>query len=208
MLAETPIRNGPGNDFMLREYQRLYELSRVSLSNSEQRVNFFLTLSSAVVAILFFFMGKTNQIAPHKVIPATISSLIVLLIYGVTTLNRIIWGSEQRSYYERLMREIRGYFAQREPSITPYLELQDSLANRPAGQSRVVAAILHIHRGRLTDFLVISNSLICGAITIIVLSSASWRQVYVIMGAIIVIPAIALLFYWYYARIRKKMPIS
>lgn len=207
MLAETPINNGPGNDFMLREYQRLYELSRVLLNNSEQRVNFFLTLSSAVVGILFFSMGKTSQIAPHRVIFATISSLIVLLIYGVTTLNRIIWGSEQRSYYERLMREIRGYFAQRDPSITPYLELQDSLANRPAGQSRVVAAILHIHRGRLTDFLVISNSLIFGAITIIVLSSAGWRQVYVIMGAIIVIPAIALLFYWYYARIRKKMPI-
>ena len=207
MLPETPARNGCGNDFMLREYQRIYELSRVSLNNSEQRVNFFLTLSSAVVGILFFLMGRTNQLPPEKVVFAGISTLIVLLIYGVTTLNRIIWGSEQRLYYERLMREIRSYFAERDPSITPYLELQDSLAKRPADQSKIVAAILHVHRGRLTDFLIISNGLICGAITIIALSSAGWREVYAIALALVVIPAIMLLFYWYYGRIRKRMPI-
>jgi VIT1/CCC1 family predicted Fe2+/Mn2+ transporter len=207
MLPDTPTNDGCGDDFMLREYQRLYELSRVSLGNSEQRVTFFLTLSSAVAGILFFFMGRTSQLAPHRAVSAAVSALIVLLVYGMTTLNRIVWGSEQRLYYERLMKEIRRYFAQRDPRIAPYLELQDSLLNRPVGQSRLAAAVLQIHRGRLTDFLILSNGLICGATTVIVLSSAGWLQIHAIIVAIIVMLTTMLLFYWYYGRIRKNMPI-
>jgi hypothetical protein len=108
-------------EFMLKEHERVYMLMLDESRQAEQRVAFFITMASAVIAA-FALLAQTSQIPDQILSPAIQGILIVLFLYGLTTLNRINARDIQNKAYGRLLAQIQNCFAESDPKIKVYIE--------------------------------------------------------------------------------------
>lgn len=208
MQPEPSKEKSYSAEFMLKEYERLNELSMATISRSEQRVNFFLTVSSAVIGILLLLGPKRqNTSLSYETLLTIIEAVLVLLLaFGITTLNRVVSGSVQREVYQKLMSHIQRYFATHDSQVAAYLELQKKEREKPKHRFRLVSWILKRHKGRLTDFMVLSNSLICGGIVIAAFLAPGQSIKALTIWALVTVIGSLLFFYGYYEYIRKRLP--
>jgi hypothetical protein len=176
-----------------------------SVTRSEQRVNFFLTISSGAIGLLLILL-QTNSVSLEVASNMTLSLLAILLAFGITTLNRVIYGATERRVNRKLSEHIQNHFASLDGQIDSYLELRRKLYERPKYRFGLVFSILHRLRGTLTDFMILSNSLICAGIALTILTKLGYHTeavvIWTIVGGIISI----LLFYWYYSLIKHRLP--
>jgi hypothetical protein len=78
-------------DFLVKEYERLHQLTLREIQSSEQRVNYFLTILTGTFAGLFVMLQKAPQANLDYSIFAAIVIDIFLLIFGLFSfLNRLL----------------------------------------------------------------------------------------------------------------------
>jgi hypothetical protein len=92
--------------FLLEEYRHLSESFWRNEEVGEKRVNFFITLVTAVIAALVTLAtkGKTD------VYPIAVFALFALLVVGIVTLNRMIRRNRVTDEYKLAMDMIRSRF--------------------------------------------------------------------------------------------------
>ncbi len=205
MPSETAKNKDHSIEFLLKEYQQLHELSMASVSRSEQRVTFFLTISSGAIGVLLILL-QTNSVSFEIASNMALSLLLILLAFGFTTLNRVIYGATERRVNRKLSEHIQSQFSSRDTRIVSYLELRKKLYERPKYRFGFIFNILHRLRGTLTDLMILSNSLICAGIVLASLSRVGYKMDTVIQWTIFSLVISMLLFYRYYSLIKHRLP--
>jgi hypothetical protein len=77
-----------GVEFMMHEYERVHTLVLDEIRQSEQRVNFFLTIATTVGGALLLFSQLSTLTLEIK-FAAIERILAVLLLFGLITFNRL-----------------------------------------------------------------------------------------------------------------------
>jgi hypothetical protein len=195
-------------DFMLKEYERLYLLKMDETKQSEQRVTFFLTIASAAIGSLVL-LAQTSSFAPDKILVLARVTLIVLLLFGITILNRMNARFVQLRTFDQLMSEIRVYFRTSYPELAAYFEKHDKLFQPSNYRFNVTKHVLRRFRGTLNDLVILSNALICGALGYIHFYDRGYRGDLIVgLTVAVIIGAIAFFYIHYYYFIRRLPPFG
>ena len=190
-------------EFMLKEYERLHELRMSEVVQSEKRVNFFLTIASATGGAIIVVL-EISTLAIETLSTIIQGILIILLLFGLTTLNRLNARDAQLRILRQLMAEIRDYFARQDPDIAAYLSKQRTLQEQKQ-RFAIVRIVLARLSGSLTDMMMLSNSLICGGIIFIRLSSMGYPIQSIVIWTIVTVVSSMILLYIYHRLIQNKL---
>jgi hypothetical protein len=189
-----------GEEFMLHEYDRLHSLVLNETREAEQRVNYFLTITSAIGGALIVFF-QLSALAINIRLVATEGILAILLLYGWLTLNRLNSRVAQLSTFRKLQNEIRGFFAKRDSAIASYIRFYEKALPSKLGWS-----IIRMLRGTLQELMIATNALICGAIVLVVLVGRGSPLIEIVGWTILAFISTAMLFAIYHYTIRARLP--
>lgn len=111
-------------EFMLKEYDHHLKEFERSEEIGEHRVNFFITLVTAVSGALGVFLFKCDKFDVREKTAnlILISAFLALLIFGFLTLVRIVHRNLISHKELRAMGRIRRYFVEKDPEINKYLQ--------------------------------------------------------------------------------------
>ncbi len=117
-------RGQRSKEFMLKEYEHHMKEFERSEEVGEHRVNFFITLVTAVSGALgvLLFEGDDLNVAEEEINLILITVFLVLLIFGFLTLVRMVHRNLVSHKELRAMGRIRRYFVERDPDINKYLQ--------------------------------------------------------------------------------------
>lgn len=146
-------------NFLLEEYKSLQESFLRNEELGERRVNFFITLTTAVIGALaaiwkvsndgidriFFFLG-----------------LVLVFLFGIVTLVRIIRRNLVTHEYLRALGRIRRYFADTDSAIQRFLAYPP-YDDRPQREKKW-KDVLSLGTGGLAEMVSLVNSLILAGI--------------------------------------------
>ncbi len=108
-------------DFLLKEFEHL-DTERIRLrAEALQRLNYFLTLTSAILAGLVFW-GQSAQ--SQNIIYILIAALVFLSIIGWQTFRYIVIRDINSDKILRAQGRIRRYFVDNDPEIKKYIMWQ------------------------------------------------------------------------------------
>lgn len=197
-----------GKEFMLKEYERIHSLVLDEIRQSEQRVNFFITIASAIGGILVIF-SQVSTLPAYIKLTVVEGVLVVLLMYGLITLNRLTSRIIQLRTFRKLQNEIRRYFANRDSEVAAYLEFHDEILKDPElfpKKNKMNLTIARWLRGTLQDLMILTNGVICGGIALAALLNTRLSIPEIIGWTVVTVigAAIFLLKYHYY--MRTKLP--
>lgn len=202
------ISESRSEEFLLKEYERLYLLRMDEVKQAEQRVTFFLTIASAAIGLIVV-LAQTASLSPDKILAITRVTLIVLLLFGLTILNRMNARIVQLRTFDKLMSEIRGYFRKLNPEIAIYTEKYDKVFQPPSYRFGITKHVLRRLRGTLNDLVILSNALICGGLAFIELYIQGYQsQSLVGLTIAVVIGALVLLYIYFYFFIKRLPPFG
>lgn len=105
-------------DFLIAEYNQLSEAFLNNEELGERRVNFFITLTTAVIGA-FVAIWKVSDVKVDKIF--FLFGLFALLLFGIISLVRIIRRNLATDKYLRALGRIRRYFADEDPKKKPFL---------------------------------------------------------------------------------------
>jgi hypothetical protein len=94
----------------LAEYQHMAESFLDNEELGERRVNFFITLTAAVPTALIAILRNEISLKNGTVSPIFFIGLVALLLFGVSTLVRVIRRNLQTDKYLQALAAIRKYF--------------------------------------------------------------------------------------------------
>lgn len=193
-------------EFMLKEYERVCELWVDESHQAEQRVNFFLTITSGGTgAIILVFQLST--LSKEFIYIFAVGVLLVLLLFGVIFLNRLIARTVQVKAFQQSLAEIQDYFGQRDPEIAQYLKKQRGIYQARRYRFKFVSFIFTVLGGGLANIVVLANGLICGGITLLLLSRVGYPIQAIALWTLVTI-VLSILFLCIYGLFLKgKMPI-
>ena len=170
MKNQTDYKKEYTFEFLFKEYDRIHSLWMDENHQVEQRVNFFLTIASASVGGLIV-ISQITALPAISIGVAAEGVLILLLLFGVTVLNRLNLRTVQVRALRQSMQEIQKYFATHDSEISSYLENQKKYYFVADYKNAFFRYIQNSFTGGLNDLMIISNALICGGITLIALIS-------------------------------------
>ncbi|MFQ6102202.1 MAG: hypothetical protein ACE5OS_13360 [Anaerolineae bacterium] len=155
-------------EFLRTEYQYLGECFWRNEETGERRVNFLITLVTAVTAglVTLATSKEGDFLQEGDVYLITVCALLALLLIGLVTLLRMIRRNKTTDRYKRAMNMIRGHF--RDGGLQDYYpfgrdeEGKDKVGTRQQGT------------GGLVDLVSLINSLIAAALC--ALLSRSYSQ--------------------------------
>jgi hypothetical protein len=152
-------------DFLLAEYQHLMNSFWQSEEVGESRVNFFITLTTAVITALVAIGGNGIPVQDGEVDPIFFWALVASLLFGVVTLGRIIHRNLESHKYLRAANRIRRYFADRDQAILRYLYYgpYDDQPQRKKEWKKWYK-IFSLGTGGLVEMVALMNSLIVAAL--------------------------------------------
>ncbi len=133
---ETILKDDHSAEFMLKEYDRFVQLFIEENRQTEQRVNFFLTIASGAVGVIIL-ISQVSKLSGEILYVATLAVLVVLLLFGLSILNRTVTRIVQNRTYHEILVEVQKYFATRDPEVAAYLEFKKSFAY-PKDRSRII----------------------------------------------------------------------
>ncbi len=167
---------GHSVSFLLAEYQNHKDEFRRSEQVGETRVNFFITVTTAVLAALAIrkegFWLETEG-SERIVDPIFFNGLGALLLFGVVTLMRLIRRNLVSHEHLRAMGRIRAYFA-RDQQILPYLYYEPR-DDKPCREKKW-NHIFSLGTGGLVETVSLVNSLIVAAFcALFALSYPEWN---------------------------------
>ncbi|UCE06820.1 MAG: DUF4040 domain-containing protein [bacterium] len=141
-------------DFLLEEYKYLADSFWKNEETGDKRVNFFITLVTAVIAALVALATSDKGYLEQETIRLlTIFSLVSLLSFGIFTLLRMIRRNQVTDEYKTAMDSIRDIFRQFD-----YEKLKDYY---PFGKNQKKRKYW---RGGLAETTALINSVIVAAI--------------------------------------------
>lgn len=108
--TETDVKS-PSKEFLLADYKYLCDSFWKNEETGEKRVQFFITLVTAVLAALATLFPKAiEKNCMHDVLGIILFTLVALIIFGVITLLRIVKRNEVTDGYKKDLDEIRQRF--------------------------------------------------------------------------------------------------
>jgi len=143
------------DDFLLAEYKNLADSFWRNEETGERRVNFFITLVTAVIAALVALATKQNDaLPPADVRLIAVYALLALLAFGLTTLLRLMKRNWATDEYKRAMAQIRDQFKSADERLANY---------QPFGKKRRT-----LFAGGLVEIVAVINSLIVAALVALI----------------------------------------
>lgn len=167
---EASEPKGHSVDFLLTEYQSHREAFWRSEELGESRVNFFITITTAVLAALA--IREEGIWAGGTVDPIFFYGLGALLLFGVATLMRLIRRNLVSHEHLRAMGRIRSYFAKDEQILQYlYYEPRDDRPYRKKEWNQIFS----LGTGGLVETVALVNDLIVAALcALLVVSFSGW----------------------------------
>jgi hypothetical protein len=201
MIAHATDSTDASTEFMLKEYERLSQMKTEDDRQAEQRVSYFLALTTAGIATIAILL-EVSGLPTGILITVAQVALIALFLYGVVIINRIAARSVMHEGLFRLQAKIREYFGHNNAEITAYIDLHRELLARPAPSSKMSLALRRWLRGSLTSLMILSNSIVCGAFVLVTLFAENYPPYAVIIWTISALVLSAVLLGVYYFLIR------
>jgi len=98
--------------FLLEEYRYFSDWFKRSEETGEKRLNFFITLVTAIIAVIMTFITSTTEFPEilSTFTPIIISLLLSLLVLGMLTFGRIIKRNKTSDGYKKDIDRIRSFF--------------------------------------------------------------------------------------------------
>lgn len=159
-------------DFLLAEYRSHRESFWRSEELGERRVNFLITLATAVLGALAI-REKGVLVSGGKVDPLFFYGLGAVFLLGVVTLVRMIRRNLVSHKELRAMGRIRRYFVDRDPQILPHLSYEP-YDDRPQ-RRKEWNEIFSLGTGGLSETVALVNSLIVAALcALVAVSRSEW----------------------------------
>ncbi len=108
--------------FMLAEYELLTDARASTIAQNENRLNFFIAVTSGSAALIAFFTneGTLHDIAFRSI---TLFVMFLLFLFGLVTSKRLIEGTISIVTYTRGLNRVRRYFSNIDRGIVDYLIL-------------------------------------------------------------------------------------
>jgi hypothetical protein len=135
-------------DFLLAEYRYLADSFWRNEEGGEKRVNFFITLVTAVIAALVALATRQGSLTDGQLSGVAAAACLGLLAVGILTFKRLIHRNMVTDEYKRAMDLIRGIFP-----LEDYDPFPKSTSRRRS-----------FGRGGLTDLVAAANSIIAAAV--------------------------------------------
>lgn len=173
-------------ELMLKEYDRINELWIDENHQVEQRVNFFITLLSAGIGVLVVIPQVTKS-SMNDIATPSLGVLIVLLLFGITVLNRLSLRTVQVRAFRQSMNEIIGFFTKFDVELAEYITRQRAIYDVPDRRNLFFRFIQNSFTGGLSDLVIVSNAVICGGITLIALSVTGYGTILITIAAMITV---------------------
>jgi hypothetical protein len=160
---------------LLAEHQQAYEMYRHSEELGERRVNFFLTLVTAVFAALL--LADEPLVSGDDVSLVAHALLVGVFLFGLMTLARIVRRNENSSAQLRAIATIRLYFRQRDEVACSYLDFDRARPTtaglRPESRARKFALKRIVGTAGLADTMQLLNAAVFGLLAALALVDAS-----------------------------------
>ncbi len=155
-------------DFLIAEFNELLSSFRHTEELGEKRVEFFITLTTAVLGAVVLLDRITGAVA--------IAALAMLLIFGLLVRKRIIRRNIKSHEYLRGTDRIRCYFASMHPEWEEYM-FTAIRQDEPTRTSQIGGPIscLSFGTGGLLQVVSLVNSLLGGALAALVVLNAAFQ---------------------------------
>ncbi len=141
-------------DFLLVEYRNLADSFWRNEEAGERRVNFFITLVTAVLSALVAWATRGSGSRTDSDYAIVLFALLALLALGSVTFLRMLRRNQVTDEYKRAMDSIRAFFKEGDERLRDYEPFKKM--RRKMG------------RGGLVEMVAVLNSVIAGAIGIVV----------------------------------------
>ena len=152
--AEQSKRNA--DEFLLAEYRYLTESLWRNEETGERRVNFFISLVTAVIgALVAFATTKESALDPGLIKAITIYAVLALFLLGLVTLQRLVKRNLVTDGYKRSMDTIREHYKQADGRLTSYAPFPPIPSRKPG-------------QGGLAEMVSLINSLLAAALAAII----------------------------------------
>lgn len=136
------------HQLLLAEYAHFSESFWKNEELGEKRVNFFITLTTAVLAgIIALYTADPTNIAPVAIQELATGALAITLLIGIVTLVRILWRNLVTDEFKSILHYLRRELRQRSVALDQY-EL-------PFRKKK------WLFRGGLAEVIALMNSVIC-----------------------------------------------
>jgi hypothetical protein len=120
--SKEHVENSTSPEYMLEEYKMLRERFHSLRDEAIIRMNFFLTLTSAIIGGILII---GNNISPILVRPMLLAALVLLAGVGIDVVNFMVTRDEVTDRVERGMSRVRRYFTEREPLLKNFIVYPD-----------------------------------------------------------------------------------
>lgn len=137
-------------DFLLVEYRNLADSFWRNEEAGERRVNFFITLVTAVISALVAWATRGSGVRTDFDYAIVLFALLALLALGIVTFLRMLRRNQVTDSYKRAMDMIRAFFKEGDERLRDYEPFKRT--GRKIG------------RGGLAEMVAVLNSVIGGAI--------------------------------------------
>jgi hypothetical protein len=118
---QTDDQQNHSVELLLAEYQYLGDCFWRNEEVGERRVDFFITVTAALIAASLAAIEQDFVALGDDVVPALSLGLAALLLFGFVTLVRMIHRNVTTDDYKRKQNRIRRYFADKDPDILKHL---------------------------------------------------------------------------------------
>ena len=155
-MSETPAKHeAEGSEkFLLAEYGYLSESFWKNEETGEKRVNYLITLVTAVITAIVALATRQGDLKPGQIAWIALGACLALLAIGLLTFLRMIRRDEVTDEHKRALDDVRKRFRRRD--ATGLLDGYDPFP-RQAGTRR------RLGRGGLTELVAGVNSIVVAA---------------------------------------------
>ena len=162
--------NGKGEssrDFMLEEYKHHFAEFERSEEIGEHRVNFFITLVTAVFGALGVLVFENGDFDINKYYLIINAALLAILLFGILTLARMIRRNLVSHEELRAMGRIRRYFVEKDPYIKDFLYYKPR-DDKPV-RKKEWRDLASIGTGGLVETVMLINSIIVAILLVLII---------------------------------------
>ena len=170
---------------------------------SEQRVTFFLTLATALVgfAVIISELGVEEE----ALLPARLGILVVLFLFGLTTLNLVTTNAVYKEIGVYGIKMIREYFEVGDSRIKTF-HTSFERYKHTQGTGKIRALYKRKVKGTLVEFMVLSNALLLGGMAFVI--SYELTDVWESIGWSNAVSFISFLLLYWYSRFMRQGVMS
>jgi 4-hydroxybenzoate polyprenyltransferase len=154
-------------DFLIAEYKHFADSFWRSEETGEKRINFFITLVTAVISALVALSTAKESLGAENVFSITVFALAALLAFGVVTLLRMIKRNRSTDDYKDAMDAIRDQFRKLDPdALKDYNPFDEARARQRKARK--------LGSGSLAEITAVFNSLVAAAVSAIIAQHEKW----------------------------------